>query len=258
MLALIRAMTRMRILGAAAIALVIALAVGALNYAGYVFSGMSIAKGATLTIVDARAGSDIYIDNEKRVSVPADTTSVRIRGLHAGAHDILVAHDAAWPWISTFQATLGAEQQLAPLQIAKDPIGTVVSTDEPLFVRAQELFATATPPTAQSPRIHSDTGAALWLQGSAVFVRDGDDTRRVLNAVTPVRGVAWYPRRDDTVIVAVSNGIFALDTHVGDTQNFQPLYKGGMPIFTLTPDDPTAILVRDGEHVFRITLGLDL
>ena len=48
-----------------------------------------------------------------------------------------------------------------------------------------------------------------------------------------VRGAAFMPKRDDVLMVAIENGVFAIEIDGRSRRNLQPLYKGKSPTFAV-------------------------
>jgi len=71
------------------------------------------------------------------------------------------------------------------------------------------------------------------------------------SSVVPIRSFDFYPGRDDVLIVALQNGIFAVEIDARKIQNFQPIYKGSAPDFRLSSK---GFIIKDGETIFRVTL----
>ncbi|MEK7566960.1 MAG: hypothetical protein AAB527_02410 [Patescibacteria group bacterium] len=48
-----------------------------------------------------------------------------------------------------------------------------------------------------------------------------------------IRNASFFPKRSDISVVAVENGVFALELDGRSTRNFQPIYKGKEPTFAV-------------------------
>ena len=75
----------------------------------------------------------------------------------------------------------------------------------------------------------------------------------MLNSKTLIRNAAFYPNRNDVVIVAVQNGIFALEIDGRGGRSLQPLYKGKNPTFT-TYEKESAVYILDEDTLIKIRL----
>ena len=70
----------------------------------------------------------------------------------------------------------------------------------------------------------SDSPMPFYLSGSKEMVFETKDE---------VRGAAFMPKRDDVLMVAIENGVFAIEIDGRSRRNLQPLYKGKSPTFAV-------------------------
>lgn len=73
----------------------------------------------------------------------------------------------------------------------------------------------------------------------------------VFRPKTDVRGIGFYPGRRDIILVAVENGVFALELDGRGTRNFQPVYKGKNPVFVLLEN---LIYILDDGRLFEVRI----
>ncbi len=73
----------------------------------------------------------------------------------------------------------------------------------------------------------------------------------VFSSIVPIRSFDFYPGRDDVLLVAVRDGIFAIEIDTRKTQNFQPIYRGVAPDFRF---GDIGFIIKDGDMIARITL----
>ena len=71
---------------------------------------------------------------------------------------------------------------------------------------------------------------------------------------TEVRGIAQYPGWPDYLLVAYSNGIFAMEMEPAGGQNIFPIYKGKKPNFMLDPENPKRLIASDDGNYLEIEL----
>lgn len=85
------------------------------------------------------------------------------------------------------------------------------------------------------------------------FCRNGVCASPVLafSSVMPIRSFDFYPGRDDVMLIAAQNVIFAVEIDTRKIQNFQPIYKGTSPDFRWSN---RGLVVKDGETIFRLSL----
>lgn len=230
----------------------ILLIVGVFDQAGYVFSGPYIVKGATITIERALPESDVFVNNRNVGRTDADGV-VTVTGVAPGATQLIVSRDDVWPWLLSFESAPGAELRFRPLQVAKRITPTVLASDDAARQRAASLVAQYREPTRNEPLARD--GVRVWVEGTSLFAQTADGAMRtVLSSKYPLRTVAWYADRDDAVVVASRDSVFALDLYQSEVRNFQPIYTGTAPAAIADPDDPRVLFVRDGARYLRIEL----
>lgn len=81
------------------------------------------------------------------------------------------------------------------------------------------------------------------------FERPGEAS--VFKSRIAIRGIGFYPGRRDVILVAVENGIFALELDGRGTRNFQPIYKGKSPTFAVLGN---LIYILDDGRLFEVKL----
>lgn len=85
------------------------------------------------------------------------------------------------------------------------------------------------------------------------FCRNGVCASPVLafSSVMPIRSFDFYPGRDDVMLIAAQDILFAVEIDTRKIQNFQPIYKGTNPDFRWSN---RGLIVKDGETIFRLSL----
>lgn len=116
---------------------------------------------------------------------------------------------------------------------------------------------------ASHDRLHlwlDDAAPAIWIEWLddvstlPYFLQEHKEL--VFQSRFPIRGIDFFPRRPDVIVMAVSNGIFALeiDDRSGNRM-MQPIYKGKEPIFALAGSEE-AVYVVDNGALMKIELLL--
>lgn len=73
----------------------------------------------------------------------------------------------------------------------------------------------------------------------------------IFNSSALVKSLDFYPGRDDVAVIAVENGIFAIEIDQRKIQNFQPIYKGVDPYFIV---DGNSFYVKDKDTIIKIII----
>ena len=79
-----------------------------------------------------------------------------------------------------------------------------------------------------------------------------DKDKPIYSSLKEIRGVALYPDWTDYLIVAVSNGVFALELDSTGGQNIFPLYKGKMP--NIVSIESGKIILKDEANYIELEL----
>lgn len=155
--------------------------------------------------------------------------------------------------LSLFEAEVAAkEKPVKVVKIATNATSTESEIEENLY---EEI----------SPR----GKVGLWREGNQVFAKwlksnrslpyyfcEGNnencrETVVIFNSNAAVKSLGFYPGRDDVAVIAVENGIFAIEIDQRKIQNFQPVYKGVDPYFII---DGGAFYVKDKEAIIKINI----
>jgi hypothetical protein len=99
---------------------------------------------------------------------------------------------------------------------------------------------------------HDDQNVWIeWLTETPLPYYLTEKKELVFQTKSFIKNSAFFPGRDDIIIVAIENGVFALEIDGRGTRNFQPIYKGKSPVFTRLGDN---IYVLDQGKLSKIEL----
>jgi len=226
---------------------------GIIHQSGYVFSGIYIVKGGTLAIEGARPQSDVFIDTH-RVGTVGANGSGKFNALRPGKRNVIVASPNSWPWIFDFEASAATTITFRPLQVLKVIENTpLADTEDPIRARAEVEFKSYREPI----RIQAlkNEGALIWVEGNTVFAQlVAGDVHSIFSSTKPIRNVLWYGNRNDAVIIAAQDSVFAIDAYESDVRNFQPIYQGEAPEAVADPLQPDRIFIRDKGNYFYVNI----
>lgn len=223
---------------------------GALAYALF-------APGSTrIVLTHLPEDANIYLDNEPYEA--GQNGRLVLDEVPAGAHTLLVAADGFWPWAKTVEVQQGDRLEFGVLSLAIDPQlrSTIAVPENP--ERARQVMTEL--PTKDNPAISDDHTTALWMEGDTMYAawqgkREApryfctpvcSTTRAVFTSDVAIRSLGFYGDRSDVLLFAAENGIFGLELDARGTQNFQPLYLGTAPLFSVMDKD-TLLVYDPGE-----------
>lgn len=218
---------------------------------------------AAIEISNIPMGATIFLDNKRAVQA-ASADSVTLNDLRSGSHTLVVAKDGHWPWGKTLVLESGEHITVRPFLIPQEIKSRVLTDEDEQLKNTITLELSKKSPTKEAPLVSSDKSTALWVDGKTVYAQwNGSQTmpqsfcasgacNPILEVITleePIRTAAFYDNRNDVVLFAAKNGIFAIELNKQGTQNFEPLYLGNEPTFAVLPNNILAIQDQDSIYL---------
>jgi len=90
-----------------------------------------------------------------------------------------------------------------------------------------------------------------WISSDPLPYYFSEKKIKIFEAKTTVSSLDFYPKRRDVAIFASVNGIFAIELDGRGTRNFQPIYKGKNPTFTVVGN---ILYILDDGILIKATL----
>lgn len=223
-----------------------------------------LTKTGALTI-DSIPGARVFIDNQRSGTIP-ESGSLDIKKILPGKRNVLVALDGRWPWTKSIAIKSEIVSKVEPFLLPSSPNARVLKNQDEDYGDATKALKTIVLPTPSKPLASPDKTIDVYVRDNILgaiwrgepnsvpqfFCLEGEcGPVNVLQSPSGIRGISFYGTRSDVLIVAVTNGIFALDIDPTGTQNFQPLYLGTEPIFT--PKDEHTLYIQDGPFVIELS-----
>ena len=208
--------------------------------------------------------ASIYLDNDLHHD---EGGRVVLKDVTPGQHTLLVAADGFWPWAKTIEIEDDSTLDFGVLALWIKPelhTGTV-TMENPEAAKV----SMASLPTSEEPAVSADRNVHIWMDENVIYAawqgREGkrpayycnptcSNTLTVFNSDVPIRSLSFFGERSDAILFAAENGIFALELDTRGTQNFQPLYLGTAPIFSLGDDSVLVYDGNDNESFFAVEL----
>ena len=230
---------------------------------GFRFDGLRLSFPATVTLTHVPQDARLYADGREIVAENNEGTIVL--SLAPNAQHLIVSHEGFWPWEKEMAPRSGEQTTFGVFLMPRDPQGTPI-LDKPLCPTLEALVARAKLPTRAAPILSADGTASLFVENGKIITRwlsenpapdyycIADSSCREHAALTfeaELRDLAFYPGRNDIALLAIQNGIFALDLDNRGTQTFQPVYRGTRPRLLMHEG---AAYLQEGKAVLRLTL----
>ncbi len=252
---------------------VVALAFGfALKSSGFHIQKFTIVRGGDIAIASPQVAHRIFLDQRNITPDVENATSVTLaENIEPGIHSVLIYNDTHWPWKKDIVVRSGETTSITPFLISKNASGVIVTPTDESYDDLRDQVIQDVLPSESFPRASKSGRTFIWVENNNVHARwtgststlpgyycDDDDLcdqeTIVLESAQPIRNLDFYKDHEEILLVAFSNGVFALEIDKrGGTQNFQPIYKGAeQPRFVKT--DTNTIIVADGSALFVIDL----
>jgi hypothetical protein len=241
-------------------------------------SKLHLYKTGGLYVSSPLSGSQIFINNKLEKETNILQGGLFLQSLKPGAYSVLIAKDGYWPWLKNLKVKEQFVTEARAMLIPKEPKGAVLLRENysPLELSKYDEILTALKTLEnkkqdQYSQLSSNKKQKLWWNINEnklwlewlgeknslpyYFCDDSGcgEKMLVLDSKFPVRNVEFYPKRKDIVIVAVQNGVYAIEIDGRGGRLLQPIYKGKNPIF-ITYKNDNSIYILEEDNLIEIKL----
>ena len=228
--------------------LMVAIIIIGIGYsAGYRVGKFGIGKLGSVEIVIPIQNTDVFVDQESKISTTADNKTVKIP-LTPTEHQIIISAKGDYPWTKKFVTSSGVSKVLSPLLIPVNVHGLIITQKDPEYISLINKIK-----NSKLPNKTSD--ASLWVENNIIYTKDATDISNQVIAPEPaIKNVAFYKNRTDAVLFSAGDSVFVIETEANSdhVQNIFPIYKGTDPYFIET--DPNSIYVLDGTTLMQVAI----
>jgi len=212
---------------------------------------------SSITVISPESGINIYVDNELKATTEG-SGEITISNLDSGSHTIITSDSegSLIPWSKTVRVAKNASVTVKPFLLPYSFDSAIVPKDRAGYWNDLSLAQKINLPTESMPIMSSDEKTSAWVEDSTVYVKDntGDLTRKKVSYFEKeIKSVEFLPNRNDVIMVAVDNGVYAIETDTNTPQNFQPIYIGIKPSFHLNRETKE-LFIADNGNLLRIQL----
>lgn len=236
---------------------------------GYRFDkDFHLIKTGGLYLYSPLAGSQIFINNELKKETNILQKGFFLQNLKPNSYSIIIAKEGCWPWAKELEVKEQLVTEARALLLPKEPNGEIIRPENTLpseIEKYNEITLALEELRMQFLKSHfferfSNNGKQKiwwnakenkiwveWLGGkeSLPYYFNNEEKVVVLESRSPVRNVEFYPGRRDVLVIAVQNGIFAIEIDSRSNRNLQPIYKGKEPIFTIYKNEPFVYILEE-------------
>lgn len=259
--------------------------------AGYKFDptfGLTIRGG--IYVFTPEPGTSVFVSNEFKGTTGFLNDEVFLNDVKPGSYLVLATNEAFWPWAKFVSVSRGEVEALHPLLVPKVIESVSIKRTDPVFREISILFvakATTTQATTTPTTTSIRRQTKIWRDNTRVYaqwqgneesapkylcspvdeapeailptVQDEIEIRRcgepilVFDSSVPIRSADFFPSRNDAIILALDNGVYAVEIDKREPQNFYPLFRGTSPDFRISRGD---VYVKDDESLVRLNLDI--
>ena len=203
----------------------------------------------------APEGSVVFIDNVKYDTVREGKEKIAVKVKKSGEHSILVSKSDSWPWMDTVNFQGEKESSaIRPIIISKDPQAKIIEKNSEEYAKIKKSFLSKTG-TKINPAIDSTGKILMWKDNNSISIKRAEETENVAIFLSdyPINSLSFYPNRNDYIIVAAGDTIFALEINTKNPRNFIPIFQGAQPSFTIQ-DETDRMFIQDGSEILELTI----
>lgn len=238
------------------------------------------------------SGALIYVNNKLYKTTNIIQRDLFEQNLSPDTYFIFVYKEGYWPWSKELkvqeQIVVDAHAFLVPREPNLGEITKTIPNEKipgktipnPFYGEVMTMFTATT--TGKQAALYSESASATttitrnkvtltrnnntisakWLgnleDAPASFC---DEYKKqcsleisVFSSPTKIKTFDFYPGRDDIIIIARKNGIYAVETDKRIIQNFALIYAGGDPDFRIGNDGN--IYIKDDTKLYRLSLSI--
>lgn len=222
-------------------------------------------RPASLVISPYTQGTELYVDG-KRILEAEMVDDVITMVIPAGLHEITVSRTGYFPWQKQIDVESGERVVVGPYNIPEATNGSVLAPTDTEYASAVQLLAKSTTvPSEEKPVLSRDGSISAFVRDQSLVARVQSGTppqyfcsasceseKDVAALSADVRGLAFLPGRNNVLLMAVQDGIFAIELDTRGMQNFQVLYRGIRPTFAVSPEG--LVYIREENTIFKVFL----
>jgi hypothetical protein len=207
----------------------------------------------------------LFLD-EKQIKSAVGESEFTFSKVSPGEHTLVYVEEGSFPWQRSF--VLAPREKLAfiPFTTTVNFSGFFINPPDEEYAKLRSSFTSSKGDSEVAPLLSDDGMIMLWTIGTTVFLDwrgdeatipdifcgDGGDvchTRLLFfESATPINNATFYKDRNDVVIIASGDAVFAVDALINGFRNFQPLYDGTGVDFRKKSDTELYVSDQDGKQ----------
>lgn len=238
-------------------------------------------------------GSTIFVNNIEKKQTNILQSGLFLQSLKPGKYAVLIAKDGYWPWLKNLEVKEEMVTEARAMLVPKEPeakillrenyspleipdydeiLKTLKKINEKLETDKKKKSIPEGEIEKNYTRLTTNEKEKIWWnpkenklwaewegeQDSIPYFFCDDKScagkTLILDSKYEIRNADFYPKRKDVVIVAVQNGIFAIEIDSRGGRLLQPIYKGKNPIFTTNKNENAIYILEEENILIKIKL----
>ncbi len=230
-------------------------------------SDLRLYKTGGLYVSSPVSGSQIFINNKLEKETNILQNGLFLQNLKPGKYSVLIGKDGYWPWLKELEVKEQFVTEARALILPREMDGEIIEPSEHKeIISLIDEIKTLSGTTTEIKRFigqnrqklsWNQTQNQVWVEWMAEEKSRpyylNENKVLVLDSASAVRNADFFPGRRDVIVVAVQNGVFALEIDGKGGRILQPIYKGKEPVFT-TFKNESSIYILDEKTLIKINL----
>ena len=165
----------------------------------------------------------IYIDNNKENSKNDINPEFKIKN---GNHSVVIHKENHWPWTKEVEISNLKKIEVNPFFVPQNTNGFIIGTEDPEYWTILNSFK------------------------ENLILEEALDKISTIEIKSQIKAIDFYKNREDVILMALAEGVYALGVDYETEQNLQPIYKGKNPVFIKKND--SSIYILDNNNLMEV------
>ncbi len=166
----------------------------------------------------------IYIDNVETNSKNDINPEFKIK---KGPHTVIIHKEGHWPWTKEIIITEQEITKINPFFIPQNTSGFLIEKADPEYWKILALFK------------------------KDLISQEAFNKISTIEIKSQIKAIDFYKNREDVILMALAEGVYALGIDYKTEQNLQPIYKGKNPLFVKKDDN--SIYILDNNNLMEVS-----
>ncbi|MES3004600.1 MAG: hypothetical protein V4690_00640 [Patescibacteria group bacterium] len=214
-------------------------------------SEVGIGKTGTLVINTPYIGTDVYINDDQKITTIVENESIE-KKVSPKTHKIIVALKEFYPWTKDIVMPSKGLVTLNPMFVPQNPSGYIIGETDKDYRAIKKSILENKLPDENTPKVHKTEDVKIFVKDNTIFAVKNGETLEVLKSEVKIKNLDFYKNRTDVVMFSAGGAIYAIEVSKVGTQNFMPIYKGKDPFFVVETEK--TIYIDDNQMLMQVAI----